>query len=748
MEKYELLKSKLGRLTMEVESLIDAVERLPGITLQSAANWRQTCSAITQQISEDRIRVAIVGPIKSGKSTFTNALLKGDYLKRGAGVVTSIVTRITHGDHLQAQLYFKSWEEINDDIEHALVLFPNRDWLHREKSFDLRRESDRDGLAEALQSLKPDQLITNDTRDANSVLLLSYLKGYDQVAELIGDETAVVRYDDGRFHEHRGFVGDDALAVFLKDVELSVPMDSLGRNVELADCQGSDSPNPLHLAMIQDYLLTTHLIVYVISSRTGLRRADIDFLSVIRKMGISNHLLFILNVDFGEHDSREDLEILMAKVREELSLLVSEPEIFPFSALFRLLGHQRDRLSEKDRLRIEQWEQEPPLIELSDAGLREFTDTFHGKVVEDACGLLLWNPAERLHRIASGIGQLAAVKRQMITVDTDKAREILERVRHHLEQMKQVCDIIRSTLSGGQDQIRKELRLDIERFFDDRTGRVTASVIEFVRNYTISSPGEYEHSLKNAGFPATLYRVYQEFRQTLESHMAEIVNPEIVSFVRGREERIAEHLHTLVAPYRTLVRDAVTGVNRTFADIGVDSHLTEDVLSEARLDMERIRRESKLNLPPAKAVMRYSAKVKTEAVFRLGIYRFLRGVKKMLRKPLNSTLSEERQALDDGVRRMKRETEAALRFHCKDLRENIKFRYVFKMLEAGSDHMAEILLGRIEMYASDLGQMVEGVEGDKSEMAQQADRLKEICIEAEQLVGRLQSLRENICRVN
>ena len=70
--------------------------------------------------------MAVVGPIKSGKSTFLNSLLKGDFLKRGAGVVTSIVTRVRSGERLKATLYYKSWEEVNEDMEQALVLFPPR----------------------------------------------------------------------------------------------------------------------------------------------------------------------------------------------------------------------------------------------------------------------------------------------------------------------------------------------------------------------------------------------------------------------------------------------------------------------------------------------------------------------------------------------------------------------------------------------------------------------------------------------
>ena len=74
------------------------------------------------QLSEEIIRVAVVGPIKSGKSTFTNSVLKGDYLKRGAGVVTSIVTRVRRGKILVAKLFFKSWDEVNAEVDQARKL--------------------------------------------------------------------------------------------------------------------------------------------------------------------------------------------------------------------------------------------------------------------------------------------------------------------------------------------------------------------------------------------------------------------------------------------------------------------------------------------------------------------------------------------------------------------------------------------------------------------------------------------------
>jgi hypothetical protein len=103
---------------------------------------------------------------------------------------------------------------------------------------------------------------------------------------LVQADHATVVFENDRFPLHRDFVGDDAMSVYLKDVLLEIDTPGIGKGVEIADCQGSDSPNPLHLAMIQDYLTMAHLTVYVISSRTGLRQADIRFLTMIRKMGI------------------------------------------------------------------------------------------------------------------------------------------------------------------------------------------------------------------------------------------------------------------------------------------------------------------------------------------------------------------------------------------------------------------------------------------------------------------------------
>ncbi len=303
MDTYHYLKEEILKVNQDIQALISRANSLSGMAESRFDDWRQTCQRLPQQMSEDMMRVAVAGPIKSGKSTFLNSILHGDYLIRGAGVVTSIVTRVRNGDQLSAQLFFKSWDEVNAEMEQALVLFPTLEWRRTDLGVDIRKSEEREQIEKALKLLSADQLISHDTRNINNVLLSSYIKGYESVYDLISDKNTTRQYDTKTFPEHKSFVGDENLAVYLKDVQLQIPSEAFAANIEIADCQGSDSSNPMHLAMIQDYLLLTHMIVYVISSRTGLRQADIQFLSIIKKMGILDNMLFVVNCDFSEHAS-------------------------------------------------------------------------------------------------------------------------------------------------------------------------------------------------------------------------------------------------------------------------------------------------------------------------------------------------------------------------------------------------------------------------------------------------------------
>jgi GTPase SAR1 family protein len=742
MDTYQAFKEELLAITRSVRELLNTGARVPGIAPQVFAEWEQAIAAIRTRLSEEILRVAVVGPIKSGKSTFVNSLFGGDHLKRGAGVVTSIVTRIRAGERLRATLTFKTWGEVNADIARALALIPDLEDLAAENGpFDLRRGPDRAALGAALGALGSEQLITNDARNVNFVVLASYLKGYDRVAEILGDDTVTRVFEGERFAAHRDFVGDEALAGYLRDVALEIPTREFDEGVEFADCQGSDAPNPLHLAMIQDYLLLTHLIIYVISSRTGLRQADIKFLSIIRRMGILENIVFVINCDFNEHDTPQNLEALARKTREELALLKPDPEVFTFSALYNLFKAQAAALPEKDRLRLAQWQAEAGFSGPSDAQTAAFMDHIREKFSRQRYSLLLQNELQRLAVVAAGLNNRIELNRDLLGRDAQSAAAVIEKIGLNGEQMNRVAGLIRSTLDGAVQKIKAELRNDVDRLLDPGSGPVVAGILGFIRKYDLGDPGRHAAAVAKTGFNPVLYTVFQEFKQALDGYMAESVNPEIIRFVRELEAKIRSTLESVSGPYDAMVQDALREYGEAMAGFGIDLDLAARK-KVALTPLAAVKKNAGLSLPPAVVGIPYSVKLKTEATMRLGVYRAIRLLRRLLKRPLRGEGHEQIQALEDGLLRLKRETEAVIRFHFKDYRENLKYQYILKLVDAQADDLYTLLMDQFQAYTADAAQLAELIGSQQSDKEGALERLGALAAAVSDLLERMARLRE------
>ena len=102
-------------------------------------HWLKVLSQVQAHAAEDTCRLAVVGAVKSGKSTMINALVGQDLLRRGAGILTAMITRVQPGPEPRAVLQFKEWGEINGEIHRALGLLPSPRLLERAGPLDLKR---------------------------------------------------------------------------------------------------------------------------------------------------------------------------------------------------------------------------------------------------------------------------------------------------------------------------------------------------------------------------------------------------------------------------------------------------------------------------------------------------------------------------------------------------------------------------------------------------------------------------------
>jgi predicted small metal-binding protein len=575
----------------------------------------------------------------------------------------------------------------------------------------------------------------------NSVLLSLYLKGFDRVKDIVSSEPVIRTFQGESFQAHRDFVGNDSLAVYLKDIQLEIENPLIDRDIEIADCQGSDSPNPLHLAMIQDYLLKAHLLVYVISSRTGLRRADIKFLNMIRKMGILENIIFVINCDISEHESSDDLFNLVRKIREELSLIKADPQVFTISALYNLFRADPEKLQEKDTLRLQYWQKEKEINDYLDTQSSAFNATFENKLTIERSSLLLKNHLERMAIMATGIRDAAAMQRDILASDANSAREIIDKIIHHQRGIHEIQTLVKNTLEGASQRIKKELRDDIDRFFDSRNAPVVAPILGFIRKYTVNY-ANFSEPLAQMGFSNTLYQVFQEFKRHLDEFIAETINPEIIIFVRDREKKISQHFESTVKPYGSLVQDAMNAYRNTINSYGVRIFDPEQPIEVP--NTETIVDIAGLRLPSSAATMYFTAKIKTEAVFRFGIYSVFRAIRNLLKRQADEGASEGFAALKDAVNRLKQQTESSVIAHFKDYRENLKFQYMFKLVDSVSMALYKNVLDRFQGYMTDLSKMATLIRGTRGDKESSLALLAESEDASDALLSRIDAVRTKI----
>jgi predicted transcriptional regulator len=115
-----------------------------------------------------------------------------------------------------------------------------------------------------------------------------------------------------------------------------------------------------------------------------------------------------------------------------------------------------------------------------------------------------------------------------------------------------------------------------------------------------------------------------------------------------------------------------------------------------------------------------------------------------LKKPLQTQNEQKVMALKDGVLRMKRETEKSVIFHFKDYQENIKFQYIYKLIESASNSLYETLIDRFQVYGTDLSDIVERINNKLINKQQAFEILRDMEQTSMGIDGRINIIREKI----
>ena len=109
---------------------------------------------------------------------------------------------------------------------------------------------------------------------------------------------------------------------------------------------------------------------------------------------------------------------------------------------------------------------------------------------------------------------------------------------------------------------------------------------------------------------------------------------------------------------------------------------------------------------------------------RRGFYNFVKVMKKLMKKPIQNEQEGDIFALKDGVKRIQQETESSIAFHLKDYKENLKFQYLYKLVDIVSDNLLETLHDRFNVFTTDMSEMAGLVDAEQSAKEKAFELLK------------------------
>ena len=654
-------------------------------------HWQEALQHAEDRLQQAKVRIAVLGAVKSGKSTLLNAVLGADRLRRGAGILTSIVTRIQLGKISRAHLRFKSKSLLDRQFQAALAFLQSSD--SSLPSCKLDQASERQSLLHSLDEQPAEEDTSHFSEER--AFLRACLVGYSEAIGYLNNSTQVRTWSGEESCQHQAWVEQDSRAVFLEDLLLEEP-GWTWQGTEIADCQGIDSPNPLHLVQVQEYASRSNLLIYVISSRIGIRQADVHLLRNLYQLGLADQIIFVINLDLNEHEEQADVDRITEHILRDLRRCGwQQPHYFMFSALHLLLQRKLE-LTTREQKQLEFW-QDHPVSQMSANAWKTFQEELHMRLAHQQSQTLLageWRHCQRLHRQVSEFVERLQITLSAETLDWEEWQSELQHRQRYLNYHEQN---LRYTLKGGEQHWKQHIDYGIRALFERQGGKVWSSLDRFLRQLELTQPKD--------NFSPNIQSMLwvQEAREKLLRWVVDEINVSLLPEIARLCSEITMLINQAVEPFFEVLDEL------QHREYKLQSKLQNDLVSSSE-NPKVYWQFPEIEPISFTTTMAFQTPEQLRSWLLYGQSWF----RTLWRKERNPQMDFHQQS----QRELERQLRENLDFDVLNYRENLKYRYLW----SGTEQLLETILVCWQEAArgcqADLGSLLEQLEKLRSERKQ------------------------------
>ncbi len=509
--------------------------------------WRLALTTLTGLRTSFSLPVTCIGPVKSGKSTLINTLAGADLLPTGAGITTNFPTTVSAGHKFSAHIKLQPEKTINEIFNRASRLLFSDNLADRQIS--LFKNTDRLQIENLLNHYQQTGKLTQHGIFNESYRLLRNLtNGAKIVAEYYHKEQLDFTITDPDSQHYRRFIRDETLSPYLLGIEIKAPLKLLPQYLALRDLPGLDTPNPSHQSIIVQQLSESPALIYVISSRIGLRQADYQLLEHLRELGLEDRLLFVINLDLDEHHDKNELQSMITRCSDELQELGFTQPLYAFStlALFWSRPEIFTQLNTTCQQRFKRWQEEDEKLSLSALGAEQFLNRLQDLGKNRATAALLQHSEKRLQQIIGNTIRLIKAQLGALLGDDDALTSNLNLQQTKRQKIDAVLKEAERIISGICADIEKYSYSEISTWLNDKSkDSMHNHLNQVIENY--QPPLELiPEKNRNPLTPAHI--VDNHFELTIPPKLRERVVIETINFMSGLHLEINKRLLAGCAP--------------------------------------------------------------------------------------------------------------------------------------------------------------------------------------------------------
>jgi predicted GTPase len=284
-------------------------------------------SELINTIEKEKVKIGIIGQIKSGKSTLLNALIFADNILPVASTpMTASLTYLTYCDSKEpsAEVEFYSKEDWKEIEELAKSTDTSDEKVNAAKELVEKLEKNKDVKA--------------------------------QILSLLGKKKKI------RFEELKDYAGEDGKYVpITKAITIYYPHERL-KEVDFVDTPGFNDPVLSREVRANEFLEEADVVIFLIYSGRAFDKTDREIIfDKIRTAGVGKVVVVLNKID-SVMEKEETLEKAEMYVKEKFNEEVSKFEkehpisarifkdtkIIPFSSLWALLGRMDEDAIKRD----------------------------------------------------------------------------------------------------------------------------------------------------------------------------------------------------------------------------------------------------------------------------------------------------------------------------------------------------------------------------------------------------------------